>query len=117
MASVVDKDYLGRQIKQLAELLARLLSLGKAGKQDEAEESLAAGARELLGFEYRTLLVVDSRSAAELLGTKTKIEAFIGLLEAEAELAETLGDLARAASRRAHAEEMRALAAKRSEAK
>ncbi len=107
MASVVEKDYLQRQIRQLAELLGKLLGLGRAGKQEEAAEELRQGALTLLGLDFATLCAIDSRSGVMLLGSADRVELFASLLDADAELADVEGDAARAELRRHHALEVR----------
>ncbi len=69
-----------RMVKQLVELIARALKLGTQ-KKDEAVALLESGALTLLGIEFRTLSLVDSSSAADLLGSPTKILVFAKLLK------------------------------------
>ena len=72
MSSFVERDFLMRAIKQLVELLVRALKLGSQ-KKDEAMQLLESGALTLLGIELKTLSLVDSASAADLLGSVPRI--------------------------------------------
>lgn len=114
MASVVDKDYVLRLARQIAELLARALALTGKGRKDEGLEVLERGCAELLGVELTALLWLDSRSAADVLGSVERIEAFAALVEAAAQVHARGGDEAGAQSRRQHALELYLEAAIRS---
>lgn len=105
MSSLFERDFLMRAIKQLIELLARALKLG-AQKKDEAVQLLESGALTLLGIEFRTLSLVDSSSAADLLGSAHRIYLFARLLDGMREVAEGANDVAQARSKAQHACEM-----------
>lgn len=89
-------DYVMRLVKQLAEALARVLKLRKAGEKAAAQQAARDACGDLLGIEFSVLQMLDARSAAELLGDVHRVDAYAQLLEA-------LGDEARAAEVRQHA--------------
>lgn len=104
--AIVERDWVMRLVRQLAELLARVLRLIEQGRPDEAAAALEAACPSLLGVDYRPLLLVDSASAAALLGDPRKMAAFAQLLAADARVAAARPDEALARSRRQHALEM-----------
>ncbi len=104
--SIVERDYVMRLVKQLAELFARALNLKLAKKHEEAAEVIEAGCLTLFGIDWRTLSWADSASAAQLLKEPARIRAFAALLEQRAELHEAAGEPAEARSKWQHAFEM-----------
>jgi hypothetical protein len=104
--SIVERDYVMRLVKQLADLLARVMKLKGAKKEDEAAEVLEAGCLTLFGIDWRTLAWVDSASAAQLLEDPVRIRSFAGLLEQRALLHEAKGESVQARSSWQHAFEM-----------
>lgn len=105
VSSLFERDFLMRAVKQMVELLARALKLGTA-KKDEAAALLESGALTLLGIEFRTLSLVDSSSAADLLGTAPRIFIFAKLLDGMRQVAEAANDVPEARTRAQHACEM-----------
>ncbi len=103
---ILERDYVMRLVKQVVDLLALALGLKKAGKFDEAIQVLENGCLSLLGMPYSALALVDSKSAADLLGQPARVVAFGRLLEERASVEEAKGDLLAAASRRLHATEI-----------
>lgn len=91
-----------RAVKQLADVIARLLKLALANPA-EAREQLAAACRETLQMELSTLSLVDARAAAELLGRADKVAIFATLLEAQGALDLLEGAVHRARARHLHA--------------
>lgn len=104
--SIVERDFIMRLVKQMAELLARALKLKAAKKDDEAAEVLESGCLSLLGIDWKTLAWVDSASAAQLLKEPARIRAFAELLETRAKFHAESGELAEARSKYQHAFEM-----------
>ena len=110
-----EKDYLKRQLAELARVLARVLGLRESGRIDEALEELEKGAATTLGVGYAPLGSVDVATAVALLRTRELAEAYAQLLEANAELAAAGADAdnrtealrARAAAVRAALQEKR----------
>ena len=104
-----EKDYLKRQLAELARVLARVLGLREAGRIDEAREELEQGAATTLGVGYRPLGSVDVATAVALLRTRELADAYAQLLEADADLDPGGGEPpARAGALRARAEAVRA---------
>ena len=81
-----EKDYLKRQLAELARVLARVLGLREAGRIDEALEELEKGAATTLGVGYTPLGAVDVATAVALVRTRELAEAYAQLLEADADL-------------------------------
>lgn len=98
------KDWVMRQVKQLADFIARALRLALAQKQPEAVALLRTAGLELLGMELSSLEWVDAASAVDLLRSTERGLTFARLLEALAEVEG--GDAGR--SRRRHALEVAA---------
>jgi len=104
-----EKDYLKRQLAELARVLARVLGLREAGRIDEAREELEQGAATTLGVGYTPLGSVDVATAVALLRTRELAEAYAQLLEADADLAAAdADDGKRAEALRARAAAVRA---------
>jgi hypothetical protein len=102
----VDRDFVMRAVKQLAELLARALRLKREQKYDEAAQTLEGGCGDLLGFDFGALALVDSPSCAQLLGDAQRIRTFASLLEELADVHRAAGDEAKARARARHAHEL-----------
>jgi hypothetical protein len=98
-----EKDYIKRQLAELARVLARILGLHEAGRIDEARAELERGAATTLGVGYAPLGSVDVATAIALLRTRELAEAYAQLLEADAALAPGGGDRADALRARAAA--------------
>ena len=82
-------DYVMRLVKQLAEVIARLLKLRAEGDEEKVNQVLGDACVALFGVEHRVLHMLDANSAASLLGDKAKVDAYAKLLDAA-------GDTARA---------------------
>lgn len=89
-------DYVMRLVKQLAEVLARGMKLKAGGDEAKAKQVLKNACGELLGIEFQVLDMLDAKSAVELLGEKSRFEAYLQLVEA-------MGDTTRADELRQHA--------------
>ncbi len=66
----------------IATPIARALKLSSAEKTDEALATLRAACGQALGMEYEVLSMLDAKSAVELLGERSRVTAFLQLLEA-----------------------------------
>jgi len=84
--SLYERDYLKRQLKQLALLVARLAGLKKRGQLDAAREEHASAVGELLGLDHGVLARIDTPTAARLLGTPERLRIYAELVLAEADL-------------------------------
>lgn len=104
--ALVERDYVMRIVKQLAELLARALKLKREQRYDEAAQTLEGGCVDLLGLEFSALALVDSASSAQLLGEPTRIRTFARLLEELSDVYFADGDEERGRARARHAYEM-----------
>ncbi|MBK7860085.1 MAG: hypothetical protein IPJ65_16010 [Archangiaceae bacterium] len=103
---LIERDYVMRAVKQLAEAIGRLLKLKAEKRYDEAAQTVAGACSDLLGVDLSTLLLVDSVSGASLLGSPERVRTFARLLEELADLHRLQGDEARARARARHAVEM-----------
>lgn len=113
---LVERDYVMRLVKQLAELLARALKLQGQKKHEEAAEVLEAGCLSLFGMDWKTLAWADSASAAELLKEPMRVRLFASLVEQRAQFHEECGEAAEARSKFQHAYELYREAGKDAEA-
>jgi len=100
-----EKDYVKRQLAELARVIARALGLKEAGRLDEARAELEQGARTVLGVGMMPLGRVDVATAVGLLRSQAGAEAYARLLETEAEF-----DAERADALRQRAKTVRAAA-------
>lgn len=95
-----------RIVKQLGELLIRVLRLKRDQRYDEAAQALEGGCVDLLGLEFAALAFVDSASCANLLSQPPRIRTFARLLEELADVHLAQGDEERARARARHAYEL-----------
>jgi hypothetical protein len=106
VSSVVEKDFIERMIRQIAEVIGKALGFSQQGRHDDALEVLEAACPSLLGMDWAPLSSVDSGSAAMLLREPHKMKAFGQLLFEASKIHQLAGDEALARSRRQHALEM-----------
>src|SRR5688572_8587883 len=102
----VERDWVMRVVQQLAELLARALKLKGLKRYDEAATVIEAGCLTVLGLEFKTLTLVDSKSGAELLADLPRIRTFARLLEELSGVHREAGEIAPSRSHARHALEM-----------
>jgi hypothetical protein len=100
-----EKDYLKRQLAELARVIARALGFKEAGRPEEARAALEEGAAAALGVSYAMLGAVDVATARGLLRTREGADGYAQLLECEASME---ADPERAEALRARAQAMRA---------
>jgi hypothetical protein len=81
-----EKDYVQRQIKQLAKAVARAMSLGRGGQLEDAQEGIRAACGEGLGFDLELLAMLDCQRAIAALGSAERVRAYAALLEAQADI-------------------------------
>ena len=96
--SLVERDYVLRMIQLLARAIARILGLKQAGKLEEALEEVRTTADMIFGAMRSTLDAIDPQSAAGLLASGEKTEAYATLTAEEASIRELMGDATRARS-------------------
>jgi hypothetical protein len=112
--SLLERDYVMRLVKQIVDFIARALKLAKDGKDKEAIELLESGCLSALGIPWSALALVDSASAAGVLGDAARIAMFGRILEERANIEAMQGKVELALRRREHALEMFDEALKRS---
>lgn len=95
----IERDFVVRQIRQLADAIARLV-LGRpaTAELDQAEEALRAAARDALKVDAQLLDRLAAESARTLLATPARMAAYVEVLSAQAILARAAGDIRRADS-------------------
>jgi len=93
--SMLERDYVLRAIQQLARAIGRIVGLKRAGKLDEALEEVRVTADGIFGKVRSSLDAIDPQSAARLLASPEKIEAYAMLTAEEASIRELMGDAAR----------------------
>ena len=110
MTSSYREDYLLRQIKALAVMLARIAGLRLGGNMEEARAQLQIAYDSLFGPRGELLRGLDSRAAATLLGSP---DAILALAQLTNEEAAQHGDAAYGAALRVRAAELGVEAARR----
>jgi hypothetical protein len=113
MSSSRQEDYLIRQARIVAEMLARILGLRTGGRTEEARAGLENAYGLLLGPQGDLLRRVDSPTAAALLASP---DAILALARLTLEEAEQATDPGRAEALRRRALELGLEAAKRDSA-
>jgi hypothetical protein len=88
MAPLRREDFLLRQLKAVAAMLARIVGLRVSGRVDEARVELENAYTELLGSRGELIRRVDEATAARLLGSREAVVALADLLRQEALLEE-----------------------------
>lgn len=78
----IENDYVMRAIQQLAQALARVLGLRKAGRLDAAIQEVDAAMASIAGVDPRLLLLVEARAIAAQLRTPARMQV-AGRLAAE----------------------------------
>lgn len=101
--SMLERDYVLRMIRQLAQTIGRILGLLRAGRAEEALDAVRTTADGIFGPLRVTLDAVDVQTVARLLDDREKLEAYAALTAVEAAIREAMGDLpaARRGERRA----------------
>jgi len=97
-------DYILRQARAIAAILARIIGLRLEGNPEQARAGLEEAYTMLLGSQSGLIRRVDSATAAKLIGSSEKILSFAQLVEEEAEQE---GDESRRALLRARATELK----------
>ena len=95
---MIERDYVLRMIQLLARAVARIFGLKRAGQLEEALEAVSETVDEIFGTLRTTLDAVDPQTAARLLASPEKIEAYALLTAEEASILELTGDATRAKS-------------------
>jgi hypothetical protein len=85
------QDYIERMIAQMAAAIARVLGLAKSGQPEEAQRELAATWSNVVGLRRTDVDRLDEATLRTLLGDKRLAAA--ALLEAEADVKRSQGDL------------------------
>lgn len=80
------EDYVTRQIRVIAAMIARMTGLRLEGKLEEAHAELEQAYGELLGERNQLVRQVDAKTAASLLGSAGRIRSLAQLVCEEAEL-------------------------------
>jgi hypothetical protein len=85
-------DWLSRQIRELADAIARAFDANAMGKVADADEALADAWNGLLPNGRDLVGMLDAASVLAMFGTEERARGALALLVAEAELAEARGD-------------------------
>lgn len=98
MSPLQRDDYILRQARAIAAILARVAGLRLEGSTEEARTGLEGAYATLLGSQAGLIRRVDPSTAAKLIGSSGKILSFAALIEEEAEQERAAGrkDLLRA---------------------
>jgi hypothetical protein len=106
----IQRDYILRIIEALAEAIARVATLRKQGRIEEARAELERVAGSLFGVDLRLLEAIGPGPIAAQLGPPEKVEALARLVDERAELERARGDDAAAGRWAERAAALRALA-------
>jgi len=79
--TTLNQDYVTRQIEMIGEMILAALGSQVKGKSNEALNTLDAGLETLFGKEADLVEMVDSHTAARLIGDPRKIRAYADLLK------------------------------------
>jgi len=90
--ALYERDYLKRQLKQLALFIARVLGLQKQGRADEARQELARATSELVGMEPHVLDGLEPSLVAQLVVSPDRLRVYAEIVRAQAGLKRFLGD-------------------------
>ena len=85
MSGSQHEDYLTRQVRAIAAMLARMVGLRTSGEDAEAKAELAKAYGLLFGPQAELLRRVDTRTVATLLNSEDRILALAQLFNEEAE--------------------------------
>lgn len=86
------EDFLLRELRKIAAMIARAMGLRAAGDQPAARLEINDAYKTLLGPQSDLLRMLDPASAARLIGHSKKLETFAELTSAEAALAADAGN-------------------------
>ena len=103
--SIHDRDYILRMIRQMVELVGRMLGIARQGPE-EARRTIDETGQSIFGPLYRTLRDADAQTAAALVMDREKLWALAALLHEEAKLIEGEGGGRRAQRRHRTAAEI-----------
>lgn len=84
--SVFRKDWVERQIEEVARALARLVQLEREKRYQDAEHLVRETAQSLTGLEYSTLLALDAASIASVVEGANRLFALAQLLDRDGAL-------------------------------
>lgn len=101
MAPLRREDFILRQLRAVAAMLARIVGLRISGRADEARAELESAYTLLLGTRGELIRRVDERTAVRLLGSREGAVAFADLLTQEALLEDDPSHRSRLESRAA----------------
>lgn len=80
---MIRRDYFLRYIERAGPFLKKLIGLGQADKQQEAQQVLQAALRELINLDSRMVLALSAKDLRDLLSIDESQAAGKGLLVAE----------------------------------
>lgn len=91
--SAIKEDYIMRMIEMMGEVIIAALNLKKAGKYDDAEQTLENALTTLLPEHGDLIEMVDEETTISLLGSSELAQAYVELLLERAELKLLRGDI------------------------
>lgn len=93
---MIQRDYIMRQIEMLTRVVARLLQLKEQKKYEVALKEIGDVYDELFAAEARLLKIVDTTTAACILGHWERVKIFATLRKEEAEIFKLKNEMPRA---------------------
>jgi len=92
----LQRDYILRIVEALAQAVARILTLRKAGDTAEARQEIARTAGSLFGLDLGLIELIGPAGVAAQLGHAEKVEALAKLVDVKAEVERAAGEAAAA---------------------
>jgi len=92
----LQRDYILRIVEALAQAVARILTLRKAGNTPEARQEIVRTAGSLFGLDLGLLELMGPATVAAQLGDPGKVEALAKLVDVKAEVEREAGETAAA---------------------
>lgn len=89
--ALVQRDYILRMIERIAAAIARVMKRKSDGDLVGARQELQQATMELLGPASAMALMVDSRTAANLVGDAKRIQLWCRLLAEDREVLQSMG--------------------------
>jgi hypothetical protein len=105
---MIEQDYVLRLVRQLGQVVARMVGLRQKQQEEEVVRQADSAAGDLLGLPPGAFDRLDGRTLAALLKDAALVRGVAELLDEEAAAHEALGRTETAARRRALAADLRA---------
>ena len=92
-------DFILREIKKLVQLVASIVNLKQQDQIEEAEREIDTAYGRLLNMDRQLFEILDAQNIAKMLGDPDRIRLVAEVMQAEADLMQTRGEIDRARQR------------------